>query len=251
MKEKRLVAMALAVVFCVVLTFPGPVRADVVWSDDFNDGNYDEWIICENPVYSSGSNWSAASYYLQLDQEDQGIISYNSSVAYGTWSFDFKADDAQVEFGTFAEIVFICSNLDGGTFDDIWGYWIHIQAVSAGEGYSFALSLRKAYLGEYPVIVSAEDLVPIAGWHHIDVTRTTAGLFSVYHNGSLVMQGEDNEIVTSELFSLWFEQGQICDNIVVDNEITVTESPPIWIYIMIVASAVVIVAVVGIILKRR
>jgi predicted amidohydrolase YtcJ len=43
---------------------PLACRSAVIWSDDFNDGNYDGWTIYEN-----SSNWSAANYYLQLDQD--------------------------------------------------------------------------------------------------------------------------------------------------------------------------------------
>jgi hypothetical protein len=43
MKERKLVALAVVVGFCVVLTVPGLVRAEIVWSDDFNDGDFDGW----------------------------------------------------------------------------------------------------------------------------------------------------------------------------------------------------------------
>ena len=45
-------------IMVVLVSSIGPilVSADVVWSDNFDDGNYDGWTICENPVYSSGSN---------------------------------------------------------------------------------------------------------------------------------------------------------------------------------------------------
>ncbi|MHA1958565.1 MAG: hypothetical protein ACW968_16780 [Candidatus Thorarchaeota archaeon] len=81
------------------------------------------------------------------------------------------------------------------------------------------------------------------------------------------MQGEDTEYDSSELFALQFEQGQMIDNIVIDDEITVTPptttptTPPTsptttpppfdWLPIGIGVSAVVIVLVLVIILKRR
>ena len=97
------------------------------------------------------------------------------------------------------------------------------------------------------LIDSTEDLFSIAGLHHIEVTRTTAGLFSVYHNGSLVMQGENSTIVTSEMFWLWFAYESITDNIEVD------DAPPIDLVVIVIigASAVVIIAVVVIFLRRR
>ena len=79
------------------------------------------------------------------------------------------------------------------------------------------------------------------------MTRTKAGLFSVYHNGSLVVQAVDTDLDTSEMFWLFFRYGSMTDNIVVD------DAPPIdWLPIAIMgASAVVIVAVVVIILRRK
>jgi hypothetical protein len=244
-------------------------RSAEVWSDDFDDGNYDGWTICENPdLFIADSNWSAADYCLEIVQEDWGIISYPSSVAYGTWSFDFKANESQVTSGAQAEIVFISSNLDGNEPEDWYGYWVHFAFVSAEEDYEFALSLRKGdWSGDTTTVCWNSTSVPVAGWHHIDVTRNTTGSFSVFHNGSLSMQGEDTEYDSSELFALQFEQGQMIDNIVIDDEITVTPptttptTPPTsptttpppfdWLPIGIGVSAVVIVLVLVIILKRR
>jgi hypothetical protein len=244
-------------------------RSTEVWSDDFNDGNYDGWTICENTdLLILDSNWSAADYCLRIDQEDRGVISCPSSIAYGTWSFDFKANESQIESDAQAEIVFISSNLDGDELSDWYGYWVHFSFNIAGEDYTFSLSLRRGdWSGDVTTVCWNSTRVPVAGWHQIDVTRNTTGSFNVFHNGSLIMQGEDTEYDSSELFAILFEQGQMIDNIVVDNEITVTTptttatTPPTatttattpppfdWLPIGIGVSAVVIILV--IFLKRR
>ncbi len=79
------------------------------------------------------------------------------------------------------------------------------------------------------------------------MTRTTAGLFSVYHDGSLMVQGTDTDITTSEMLWLWFAYESIIDNIVVD------DAPPLdWLLIAVVGgSAVVIIAVAVVFLRRR
>jgi hypothetical protein len=225
---------------------PLACRGAEVWSDDFDDGDFDGWTICENWLYDSGSNWSATNYYLQCTQSDSGIISHLSDTAYGTWICDFKVDEAQVELGTYASIVFISSNLDGAT-DDLACYWISFSVGSTSEGYIFAPSLEKYKDTDGATIANSETHLPVAGWHHIEVTRTTGGLFSVYHNGSLILQGTDTDIDTSELFSFWTSRWSMFDNIVVD------DAPPIdWLLIGVAGlSAVVIVAVLVIILKRR
>ncbi|MHA2350713.1 MAG: hypothetical protein ACXADL_13910, partial [Candidatus Thorarchaeota archaeon] len=112
--DYKIVGLAILFLLCWMGYSPLASRSAEVWSDDFDDGNYDGWTICENPdLFIADSNWSAADYCLEIVQEDWGIISYPSSVAYGTWSFDFKANESQVTSGAQAEIVFISSNLDG------------------------------------------------------------------------------------------------------------------------------------------
>jgi hypothetical protein len=82
----------------------------------------------------------------------------------------------------------------------------------------------------------------------MDVTRTEAGLISVYHNGALIMEAEDTAIDTSELFVLSPQEGAMFDNIVVDDAIQMNNSLPI---VVVALFAVVIIAVVVIFLKRR
>ncbi|MFX1510917.1 MAG: hypothetical protein ACFFBR_11530, partial [Promethearchaeota archaeon] len=91
--------------------------------------------------------------------------------------------------------------------------------------------------------------VPAAGWHHIDVTRTTAGLFSVYHNDALIIQGVDTDINTSEILWLWFDTWTMIDNIVVDDAVFTTLP---WVPIVIgISVAVVVIVVVIVFLRRR
>jgi hypothetical protein len=235
----------------------------VVWSDDFNDGNYDGWTICENMDLYNGSygfansNWSAANNYLQVDHEDHGIITHPSSIAYGTWSFDFKANETQVGLGSSVEIVLISS--DHVLWTDDWGdpertvIWIRFDVLTHEEPHNFTLRLSKMYGGNYTLIDSVFH-VPVAGWLHFDVTRNTTGWFSVYLNDSPIpiMEGEDTDIDTSQLFWLWIEEWHMIDNIVVDDEVLPPQTPIDWVLIGIIgASAVVIIVVLVIILKRR
>jgi hypothetical protein len=243
---------------------PVPVVADEVWSDDFTDGNYDGWTISDNSrVYDgaygwNGSDWTAANQYLQLDQEEWGIISYPSNVAYGTWSFDFKANETLSAHGALGNIEFISNNIHD--LDDIDEGIAYLIQFNAPTGVNFYISLRK-YVGDVLTEYANTTPIPFAGWHHIDVTRNTTGGFSVYHNYSLIIQEVDTEIDTSEMFWLWFERGQMIDNIVVNDEVipitppittTTTAPPPIDLLLVgIGVSAVVIIVVLVIFLKRR
>ena len=245
--DYKVMGFAILVLLCWMGYSPLAGRGAVIWSDDFNDGDYNGWTICENSVFDDGSEWSATNNYLQLDQEDGGIISHPSNIAYGKWSFDFRGIEANVSDLTFAAIAFISSNLDGDDWYDWTCYWIEFQATSTPQGYGFTLSLRKSFNGAHTAVVSYTPLVPATGWHHIDVTRTTAGKFSVKLNDSLVMEREDTDIDTSELFVFYAREWLMFDNVVVD------DAPPIdWVPIIVIGvSAIAIIAVVVIYLKRR
>jgi hypothetical protein len=232
-------------------------RGAVVWSDDFNDGNYDGWTICDNStLYDgnygwSGSNWTAASGWLQAEsgfgEEGWAIISHPSNVAYGKWSFDFKTE--QREAGLLGNVRFISENFhDWDDYEsEATQYLVQFTISVLATGSGIVIDLAKSVDGTGTTIDSSESAVPVAGWHHIEVTRTTTGLFSVYHNGSLVLQGVGTEIDTSEMFWMWFSSGSMIDNIVVD------DAPPIdpVVIVIVGAAAVVIIVVVVIFLKRR
>ena len=265
--DYKIVGFAILFLLCWMGYSPLACRGTVVWSDDFNDGNYDGWTICENVALGeiwpyaglNGSQWTVTNNYLQLDQEEKGVISYPSTIAYGTWSFDFKLNETLIHYGSEAEIAIISSDhyhtalTEGDWFSlERTHIWIRFDVSTTEEPHDFILSLNKRYGGDHTVI--DWEIVPVSGWHHIDVTRNTTGWFSVYHNGSPIpiMEGQDTDIVTSELFAVWFEDWQMIDNIVVDDEVLPPTESVDWVLIGIIgASAVVIIAVLVIILKRR
>jgi len=220
---------------------PLACEGTVVWSDDFNDGNYNGWTINENPALGTGSNWSAANHYLEFNQSGYGVISHPSSVVYGTWSFDVKPHES-----SFTEVPFISNNVSElADINDWVGYWINFAASAD----NIILSLRKNSGGVMAIVDSYDTPIPISGWHHIEVTRTTAGLFSVSRNGSLIMQGVDTEIDTSVMFAVYAENSQAIDNIVVDDQFPISIDWVLIIEIAVLAVAIVVVLV--IILKRR
>ncbi|WP_455284974.1 hypothetical protein [[Eubacterium] cellulosolvens] len=203
-------------------------RAAEVWSDDFNDGNYDGWTVfgldfTTEPSTQLVANYSAADGTLQDigPQPDRTVRSYamhNSSVAYGTWSFDINAVDTPshyfyVRFMTLDPIV-------------LNGYDLAI-AVGRGLGSGpdrlidreFALFKRvndKAFrLGRYAVSGG------IAGWQHIDITRDTSGQFCVYVNGTLRIKAIDIQHTTSKYFMFGTEVGPALDNVVVSDTVDI------------------------------
>jgi hypothetical protein len=237
-------------VLLLLLSSFGPVlvSADVVWSDNFDDGDFDGWTISSPSWGNPPSNWSAANYYLQIEQEAWGSISHPSNVAYGTWSFDFKANGTYLNYDRGVSIAFVSNDVHNGTEVPTGNDWscYGLKAYGTYEGTGFRLCLLRWHDGVRHDIDSNEIPLSLTDWHHIDVSRTTDGLFHVYHNGSLVMQGVDTELTTSELFVVSLVDWLTIDNVVVD------DAPPFdWVLIGIGTSAVVIIAVLVIILKRR
>ncbi|MHA1907817.1 MAG: hypothetical protein ACW98Y_11025 [Candidatus Thorarchaeota archaeon] len=114
---------------------------------------------------------------------------------------------------------------------------------------TFTINLAKRFDG-VRTILDSHSQVPVAGWHHFDVTRDTTGLLSVDLNGSRIMQAEDTDIDTSEMFWLWFSNGGMIDNIEV-----VTTTPDgqgnMTTLLIIAGSGIAVVVIVLVVWKTR
>ncbi len=251
---------------------PQTCRGAVIWTDNFDDGTFEpEWTSVnntatgwmENPEWGfRGSNWSAANDYVQMLPSigRWGTIRRSSDVAYGTWSFDFNLNltepfiDSLASIIGFVQIAFMSNDPhDMNDSDDGYNYGIRIFPVRWGLDYDLAISLGWFNYGEGTVLANYTFPVPLTGWHHIDVTRTTDGLISVYHNGCLIMQAVNTVIDTSETFCMRSQAWHSIDNIVVDDEVLPIQCGiPLWIPIVIgVVVAVVVIVVVIVFLRRR
>ena len=82
------VGFVLVGVLLLVAFIPIPAYAAEVWSDDFDDGNYDDWTVTEG-------EFTCADGYLEVTEHTGGTagswsgIYRNSTVTSGTWSFDY------------------------------------------------------------------------------------------------------------------------------------------------------------------
>jgi hypothetical protein len=272
----QLIAGLAMVVLCIS-TCATTSNAAVIWEDDFDDGNFDGWTICNNTAVNPASNWSAVNNYLRIEQKDSGTISYPSNVAYGTWSFDFKANETEVTIGRGFAIAFISNDINNLTevvLTDDWScYWVDFRAVDTSEGVKFALRCSKWHDGVHSAIdAEYDEYFPFSGWHHINVSRNTTGYFSVYLNGSLVLQGVDTELSTSELFAVSLGDWNMIDNVVIDDEpiplpdqttptspttttptTTTPPPPPLPVELILIAggAAVVVIVLVIAFLRRR
>ena len=218
-ERMHIIAGVTMFVLCISLC-PTTVNATVVWSDDFNDGTYTpEWTVCDNMTFHDGdygwggSNWSATNNYLEkltgAEGYNWGVISRPSNIAYGTWSFDVKAN------GT---IFFISNNFYDmdDLYEDASSYFMWFDVDTYEEEFTIYLAKR---FNDARTILDAHSKIPLTGWNHIDVTRNTTGCFTVYVDGSPIIEVEDTDIDTSEMFWLWFHNGDMIDNIVIYDEV--------------------------------
>ncbi|MHA2425422.1 MAG: hypothetical protein ACXAEF_11590 [Candidatus Thorarchaeota archaeon] len=191
----------------------------VIWSDNFTDGDMDGWVTWAWPDLES--NFTVIDGCVYSQGEDLiNIAGHESTLAYGTWSFDILIGGYQysgVQFISMTELT---------------------EGASIGDGYELAFSTESRGGVGQPSIQLFEHgstadflgyhIMNLAGWHHVDITRDARGFFCVYMNGSLVIEAVDETITTSTAFGMVFEENAGCgfDNVVVSNTIDVDLAGP-------------------------
>ena len=200
--DRRFVLCTLIVLSLLFSTFSTVevVKGAVVWSDDFNDGDYVGWNIVYG-VFSANEN-------MLQSQVAQSCINHPSSVIVGTWSFDFLFS-GQLSSG--ANIGFACEEV---VLYPITGYVLKVgrsafELVVWNQSYDW-------------IIGSFYPPHHIVGHQHIEVTRDTTGLFRVYINNSLCIEAVDTTISTSNYFHFFCGPNEALDNISVSDTIDVT-----------------------------
>lgn len=212
-KETKLAPLLFFLIFAITLM--PPVAATVVWSDDFNDGNYDDWTIEESAwVIVDGALDHDSSFY------NTGEIWHDSTQVVGTWSFDILHE------GYIA-----------------WDRYIRILVnfmINESSGYGIRISETGVYFQRIddgtPTPLQFTIVENLEGtWTSYHITRDVSGTFNVYLNTTSDV-AEPNLTVTDTTYSLsdrfvireesnfLSNQGFSIDNIIVDDEITVTPS---------------------------
>jgi hypothetical protein len=254
-------------------------NAAIIWEDNFNDGILDGWTqyAYDNqttPVLIEG-NFSAADYTLKVLDDDINIARHESDTNVGTWSFDmFIPDD---DHGTcYFEFMSNGSSWAAGHTNASMvavGPWLQRDGVDRFIVWRWKYGLMGS---NWRIFANIYD-VPLHGWHHIDVSRTSDGHFYVWFNGTLKADFVENVVTSSTHLQVqcYDMTGAAIDNIVVNDtprpqeiehtntsptETTPTSTtppttppPPIDLIPLAigVSGAVVIIAVLVIILRRR
>ena len=216
----------LVILLCINLFMAFPCKADIVWSDNFDDGNYDGWYVWN-------ATYSAAEHTLKLvsiSVSNNYGISHLSKVTNGTWSFDELVGEAIV-------------------------VWLMYDAVENGLVVSSSFATDGTHLRLYTVSSEGANVVGeyifnggISAWQHIDVTRNVEGRTCVYLNGTLVIDVVDHVVRKSWLFMITHYRNSAIDNIVVSNTVDIEPpSPPLYMQTWFIATVFTVVAMVVVI----
>ncbi len=236
-------------VLVVLVSSFGPmlVSADVVWSDDFDDGNYDGWTV------HSGA-FSCNNYYLESTEVERHTLSgiyHESNVSKGTWSFDCYLPSGSLYVKTLTD-------------EDGYG---HLTVEITPYRIALWLYPDKSFgmAGDWDSTFS--DI-----WTHIDVTVKGDTIFDVFVNGDHRISYTNASTLSRDnwCFIFWSTtEGQAIDNVVVRDTIleslqfnetpttTTTTSPPPteegfdMTMILLVGGGVAVVVIVLVVCKVR
>jgi hypothetical protein len=209
-------------------------KAATVWSDNFDDGNYDGWVVW-NGTFSAEDH----TLKLLLGTPNYGIISHLSKVNNGTWSFDeligegllvWLTYDPETDYGLVISSYFETPS-------------VHIELYSVSPD-------ETKVVGEY----TFNSYQSISIWQHIDVTRNVDGRTCLYLNGTLCIDVVDHVDRKSWVFQLNQRRNSAIDNTVVSNTVDIQPPAPFYTqtwFLATVGAVIVVVAVATVFLLRR
>lgn len=209
--------------------------AAIVWSEEFE--NLDDWELFAYNRVGDPSNLLHEPAPTNLIIED-GVLTrnssgntntlqiayHNSSVAYGTWSFDWIVDPGSV--GTLI-VNFIQNNhypsslnVSGVRYRQVnyTGYALYLQHTPN----SFEFSFSKWENTDNQTIshkLQTQTQTREDGIHHISISRDSNGKFTIVRNSSVIMTEMDNSFTTSEYFNLVLWGKTKIDNILVETDL--------------------------------
>ncbi|MFX1283811.1 MAG: hypothetical protein ACFFB5_09150 [Promethearchaeota archaeon] len=256
MRIKKKLAIMCMLIGLILASSINRSSATLVWEEDFENPPYNDWFLHSYYIYPySAVNYNNlvitnGSLHQPTPDGMQIFATHDSSVAYGTWSFDVQIVPIELYkefeiYGAMTEIMFIGNfkgysepksfNLSGYDFsqvsDRMKSYALYI--ISGISRWGLPLNSISLYLwiGRYyqsdqqtqniwQSIGFSEFSSPINGSHHIDITRGSAGEFKVYFDSELLFQVTNNEITTSTFFdistfvgNLTFDNLTFCDSV--------------------------------------
>ena len=169
MKKKRY-GLLIGLIGLLLFVSVNPAVAAEVWSDNFDDGNYDGWTV-EYGGYRV-TDGVLENHFVDLDTHGH-IIWHSSSVTEGTWSFDVNIDHNH------PGSVMCMFMVNGTSRLDYEGYYLTIEDNDVMIGYAIVQSLgSQHYLLD--INESFDDFQDT--WTHFDICRNDTGGINVFVN---------------------------------------------------------------------
>ena len=196
------------------------VSATVVWSDNFDDGNYDGWTV-EAGAFSvtNGALMSEDSV------DDYDTIWNSSSTTVGTWNFSLYHESN----GASHWIMFMVNGTPG-TLESptLYGYGIEFDSSDSPPKATIRLikQIGVGSLSRFPLGVYVPDYDFGGTWTDFAVSRNSTGGFNVWINGTHTFESVNTDHDYSEMFVYYTHglAGGGLDNIVVSDD---PLSPPV------------------------
>ncbi len=253
-KWMHVLASIIALVLCISVATTA-VQAAEVWGEDFESG-MTEWTTFAFVDWGEGptiaGNFSDAGGVRTALDDDVNYARHDSAYTVGTWSFDIYVPDTP---NGYVGVAF----MSNGTRPLEFASRVNIvEATTIGVDRFIFWVIRGASNSVAVDIYIPDD--SIIGWHHIDVTRTSGGLFNFFFNGTFEYTSVTNDVTSSTYLEFFASNatGAALDNVNVSDTIDVTppvttpEPNPIpWDLIAIGGGAVFVVLIVIVILKRK
>ena len=195
----RLRIYSLCIMICPVLILGSsiciiPVKADIVWSDNFDDGDMDGWT---NLMYE----WYVSNGCLCSPYSEEGMVYHDSKVANGTWSLEFKCIPGS-GYSPTGRIIMSEFNLYFVGFVSglkLTGYQFSVTHPSE-EVYGMTLWRRAE--GADAILDHCDLTGNYTGWQKINITRNVDGDMHVYLNTTHILNATDTTFSNSQILAI-------------------------------------------------
>lgn len=219
----RIGVFVFALMFLQQILYASPVLANTSWSEDFKDGNYNDW---DTMAYNSSNIWTGKltrsdAQFSVIDEaltspdfdsfQDSAHAYHDSTAAYGSWSFDWSISNDKQSYDA-VEFIFSDErtnynwsglhenekNLTG--YGLVLGSYDEPKVLSKTPGLTLAKFKNTDNRSIASILLDHRFDGSMEGTHHIRINRNRDGEFKVYFDGELTIRVTDNEYKSSEKF---------------------------------------------------
>jgi hypothetical protein len=174
-----------------------PTPELVIWSENFEDENLEGWATW----------WQEGEFYVDkgvLASTVGGDLMHESSVLFGTWSFDLLLDE---NTGTTHEFRFT---------EGIYNF----QSMEVKQFQNTQIWITTQKDGAMPIQTYWDLAEKITGWHHFDIKKDQSGLIKVYMDEQLLFGHYDERTFDAgSLVIMYCCSGPVLDNLVVQDQV--------------------------------